>query len=551
MPNLVSAEELRHLLESEASFALIDVREAGEYNSSHIPEASLIPRREMEFRIAASAPHQGAHIVLCDDDGRRASLAAGTLEALGYSNVSILDRGINGWASLDYPTEWGVNVPSKDFGEKVEVVHHVPEIDAAELHNRIERGDKLVILDTRTPEEYRRFCIPGGRSVPGGELALRITDITAELDPDTTVIVNCAGRTRSIIGTRVLQRMGRQNIYGLKNGTSDWVLAGYELESGADRVHLPQPSAEGLAAAEAYADRLAEEDGVRYLDVPALQAMMERSKTETVYFVDVRTTAEYAEGHIPGFRWFPGGQAVQRSDEVAVVRNTPIIFACDDKVRSTIAASWYRQLGHPEVYAVSGGVGAWAAAGLAVDTGAPAEPVLGLDKARDGLRLLTAEELATELFDNVLSELALELGAESDEEVETEEQTLVLFVDSSADFAAGHVPGARWAPRGWLELQVGGLAPSLETPLVVTCRDGRNSALAAAALKGMGYANLSVLEGGMDAWLAEEFAIETGLSGVMSPPTDLVASGPDRNYADMMNYLRWETALGEKYEGVQ
>ena len=551
MPNLVSAEELRHLLESEASFALIDVREAGEYNSSHIPEASLIPRREMEFRIAASAPHRGAHIVLCDDDGRRASLAAGTLEALGYSNVSVLDRGINGWASLDYPTEWGVNVPSKDFGEKVEVVHHVPEIDAAELHSRIERGDKLVILDTRTPEEYRRFCIPGGRSVPGGELALRITDITAELDPDTTVIVNCAGRTRSIIGTRVLQRMGRQNIYGLKNGTSGWVLAGYELESGADRVHLPQPSAEGLAAAEAYADRLAEEDGVRYLDIPALQAMMERAKTETVYFVDVRTTAEYAEGHIPGFRWFPGGQAVQRSDEVAVVRNTPIIFACDDKVRSTIAASWYRQLGHPEVYAVSGGVGAWAAAGLAVDTGAPAEPVLGLDKARDGLRLLTAEELATELFDNVLSELALELGAENDEEVETEEQTLVLFVDSSADFAAGHVPGARWAPRGWLELQVGGLAPSLETPLVVTCRDGRNSALAAAALKGMGYANLSVLEGGMDAWLAEEFAIETGLSGVMSPPTDLVASGPDRNYADMMNYLRWETALGEKYEGVQ
>ena len=72
--------------------------------------------------------------------------------------------------------------------------------------------------------------------------------------------------------------------------------------------------------------------------------MMERSKSETVYFVDVRTTAEYTEGHIPGFRWFPGGQAVQRSDEVAVVRNTPIVFACDDKVRSTLTASWYRQL---------------------------------------------------------------------------------------------------------------------------------------------------------------------------------------------------------------
>ena len=558
MAQQVTAEALAVLLEGDESFALIDVREAGEYNSTHIPGSSLMPRRELEFRIAASAPHRDAHVILCDDDGRRATLAAGTLESLGYTNVSVLDRGVNRWSSLDYPTEWGVNVPSKDFGEKVEVVHHVPEIDATELHERIERGDKLVILDTRTPEEYRRFCIPGGRSVPGGELALRITDITAELDPDTTVIVNCAGRTRSIIGTRVLQRMGRENVLGLKNGTSGWVLAGYDLESGADRVELPEPSADGLAAAEAYADRLAEEDGVRFLDIPGLRAMMERSKTETVYLVDVRTTQEYAEGHIPGFRWFPGGQAVQRSDEVAVVRNTPIIFACDDKVRATLTASWYRQLGHDEVYAVAGGVGAWAAAGLDVETGAPAESALGLEEALEELALYSPEDLANDAFGSmlselgsVLSEMAGELGVDEDAEFDgTGEPAVVIFVDTSADFAAGHIPGSHWLPRGWLELQVGRVVPSLDTPIVVTCRDGRNSALAAATLKGMGYANVSALEGGMAAWADEEdLPVETGLTGVMSPPTDLVASGPDRNYADMMNYLRWETALGEKYAG--
>ena len=527
MSQEIAAEALAALLESDGSFALIDVREAGEFNSTHIPESSLIPRREIEFRIAASVPHTGAHIVLCDDDGRRASLAAGTLESLGYTNVSVLDRGINRWASLDYPTEWGVNVPSKDFGEKVEVVNHVPEIDATELHNRIERGDKLVILDTRTPEEYRRFCIPGGRSVPGGELALRITDITADLDPDTTVIVNCAGRTRSIIGTRVLQRMGQANVLGLKNGTSGWVLAGYELESGADRVDLPQPTPEGLAAAEAYADRLAEEDGVRYLDVPALQEMMERSKAETVYLVDVRTAAEYADGHIPGFRWFPGGQAVQRSDEVAVVRNTPIIFACDGKARSTITASWYRQLGHREVYAVAGGVAAWVSAGLDVETGAPAEPILGMTEAQALVREISAQEL--------------------EQKRTGDPSSAVIFVDSSGDFAQGHVPGARWAPRGWLELQIGGLVPAKSTSLTVTCRDSQNSTLAASTLLGMGYTDVAVLSGGMNGWRGSGLTVETGLSGVMSPPTDLVASGPDRNYADMMNYLRWETALGEKY----
>ena len=223
----------------------IDVREAGEYNSSHIAGSSLIPRRQLEFQLSPAVPYKGTPVILCDDDGRRVSLAAATVERMGYRHVSVLDGGINRWVSQDFPTEWGMNVPSKDFGEKMEVVHHVPEIDATELHERITRGDKLVILDTRTPEEYHRFCIPGGRSVPGGELALRITDITKDLTPDTTVIVNCAGRTRSIIGTRVLQRMGLKNVYGLKNGTSGWVLAGYQLETGGDRLTLPATFAGG------------------------------------------------------------------------------------------------------------------------------------------------------------------------------------------------------------------------------------------------------------------------------------------------------------------
>ena len=260
---------------------------------------------------------------------RRSVLAAQSLEAMGYTQVSVLTGGINWWVSQNQPTEWGSNVPSKDFGERMEVEHHVPEIEATTLHQWIEEGKKLVILDTRTPEEYQRFCIPGGRSVPGGELAMHITDITGDLDPDTTVVVNCAGRTRSIIGTRVLQRMGLTNVVGLKNGTSGWVLAGYKLQTGADRIDLPPVSGQGLAAAEAYARRVAEEDGVRSLPVATLQEMIARQAQDNVYMVDVRTREEYLSGHIPGFTWFPGGQVVQRSDDVAVVKNTPIVFACD------------------------------------------------------------------------------------------------------------------------------------------------------------------------------------------------------------------------------
>jgi rhodanese-related sulfurtransferase len=523
MADKISPQTLQQLLDGNTPFALIDVREAGEHNSSHIPDSSLIPRRQLEFQMAIAVPVKDVHVVLYDDNGQRASLAAATLERMGYTRVSVLDGGINWWAAQDYATEWGSNVISKDFGEKVEVVHHVPEIEATELHERMERGDKLVILDTRTPEEYQRFCIPGGRSVPGGELALRITDITKELDPDTTVIINCAGRTRSIIGTRVLQRMGLTNVYGLKNGTSGWVLSGYELETGADRLELPHPSPEGLAAAEAYADRLAAEDGVRYVDIPTLQSMLDKRDREVCYCVDVRTIEEYETGHIPGFRWFPGGQVVQRSDDVVAVKHCPVVFTCDGKARATIVASWYRQFGFAEVYVVQGGPAAWAAAGLALQPGREAETPFGLAEARAQVQLLSPQEL------------------------QSAAPPAIIFVDTSQDFARGHVPGARWVPRGSLELQIGEMVPSKNTAIAVTCNGGANAVLAGATLKELGYQNVAVLEGGMAAWQAAKLPVETGLSGVMRPPTDVVLSGPDRNSADAINYLRWETALGEKY----
>src|SRR5262249_814455 len=297
-----------------------------------------------------------------------------------------------------------------------------------------------------------------GRSVPGGELALRITDIAKDIDRDTTIIVNCAGRTRSIIGARVLQRMGIPRVYGLKNGTAGWVLAGHKLETGADRVELPAPSSAGVAAAEAYAAKLAAEDGVRYLDIAALKSVMARRDQATIYFVDVRTAGEYAAGHIPGFRWFPGGQAVQRSDDLAVVKNCQIVFACDGKARATLIASWYRQMGFREVFAVDGGTSAWAAGAGPLQPRLPPEIAAGHREGRAEAKGVAPRELRAPA------------------------PAAVSFVDTSQDFARGHVPGARWAPRGWLELWIADLVPAKTSSIAVTCADGRGSALAAATL---------------------------------------------------------------------
>jgi rhodanese-related sulfurtransferase len=384
------------------------------------------------------------------------------------------------------------------------------------LERRVRSGDSVLILDARTPEEYREFCIPGGRSVPGGELAYRIGPLLkAEAKQPDLVVVNCAGRTRSIIGARILQRMGVPNVVSLKNGTAGWTLAGLELERGADRFALPEPDPASLAESESYAARLCAEDGIDRLSVDELRNLMQSG--ECAYFVDVRSEAEYANGHIPGFSWFPGGQAVQRADDLVVVRAAHVVFGCDGLVRAAVTASWFRQMGFPHVAVLDGGTSAWRARGLDLATGRDALEPFGLAAARSSTRSVSPAE------------------------VQVSGQT-VLFVGTSREFANGHVPGAHWLSRSWLELRIGSLQPDLNAPILTTDVDGRSAALAARTLRWLGYADVAYLDGGMRAWTGP-VELERGLSGVMQPPDDVVPSGLERSPAEAIEYLRWETNL--------
>jgi rhodanese-related sulfurtransferase len=205
------------------------------------------------------------------------------------------------------------------------------------------------------------------------------------------------------------------------------------------------------------------------------------------------------------------------------VKNCQVVFACDRKARATLIASWYRQMGYREIFAVDGGTTAWVASGGSLERVLPEETPASYQEARAKVRAVMPREL------------------------QAAPPAAVIFVDTSQDFARGHVPGARWVPRGWLELWIGDVVPSKTTTVTVTGVDGVGASVAAATLKELGYQNLSVLDGGMAAWQKAGLPVERGLSGVMTPPTDVVPAGPDRNFADMQNYLRWEEALGYKY----
>ena len=466
---------------------------------------------------------------MCDDDGRRAALAADTVERMGYRDVSVLEGGINAWVNAELPTEWGMNVPSKDFGERIEIHDHVANISADDLHARLEEGRPTVILDSRTPEEYQRFAIPGGRSIPGGELPLRITDIAEGLEQDTAIIVNCAGRTRSIIGARVLQRMGIPNVYALTNGTAGWTLAGYELERGADRVDMPQPSDE--ASARGRGLRRPPRRGGRRPFSRHSRAAGPADRPLRAHGVPHRRAHA---GRVSGRAHPRLSLGPRRAGRAAHRRRC----RGEAQRRRLLLRRQGPRHGHGLVVPADGHRGRVRRRRRGARVGRRGTFVGRGRAGRSALRPRRGH--------------GPPCHAVTPEELAAHDDAVVLFVDTSQEFASGHVPGARWIARGWLELRIGDLGVERDAPVVVTCADGRSSALAGLTLYGLGYTYVSYLEGGMAAWREAGLPVERGLTGVMAMPGDIpadtVIAGPERSYADTVTYLRWEIALGDKYK---
>lgn len=503
----IDSHTLKRWLHDGSEIALLDVREHGQYGESHLFYAAPVPYSRLEADIVRLAPRRAVRVVVYDEGGAddTAARAARALRAVGYTQVHRLAGGIDQWRRDGYAAFAGVNVPSKTFGELAEEVFHTPRIGARELAERQRRGDDLIVLDGRPYAEYQKMSIPGGVCCPNGELALRAH--TLARDPNTTIVVNCAGRTRSIIGAQTLINLGVPNpVYALENGTQGWYLEDLALEHGARRRYDDAVAPEDLPALAQRSEGLAERHGVPRVDAAQVQAWLDDTDRST-FLCDVRSAEEYALGSLPGAQHTPGGQLIQATDQYLAVRGARIVVFDAEGVRSPVVASWLRQMG-------------WDASVLQEGVAAALKPPVA-PTALPSVAVLDDKALAA----------ALEQGAQ------------LLDIRPSMRYRAQHIAGAQWSIRPRFD----GLTLDPARPLVLLADELAMAAWAAADLRALGVQDVKVNLGAPASWSAAGLTLQA----TPAEPADVdcidylffVHDRHDGNKAAARQYLAWETNL--------
>jgi rhodanese-related sulfurtransferase len=515
MSERINAATLKAWLSDGGEIALVDVREHGQYGEGHPFFAVSLPYSRFELGLACLVPNRATRVVLCDCADGVAARAAARAEALGYCNLSVLAGGVDGWRAASFTLYAGINVPSKAFGEIVEHARNTPRVTAQMLQAMREAGEDMVILDGRTFAEFQKMSIPGGVSCPNGELALRAGALAPH--PKTRIVVNCAGRTRSIIGAQTLIDMGVPNpVHALENGTQGWFLAGLQLDHGASRRWGEAPASADIEALRVRARALAEARGVAFVRVDTVAGWL-GDGARTTYLLDVRTPEEFAGSAVPGVVHAPGGQLVQATDQWIGTRGARIVLLDDEEVRAPMTAQWLRQLGH-EAHVLEGGV---AAAGRLAGLRPPAAPPPP-DPAP-----MTPGELAALLRGGAVRLVDLRDGMR---------------------YRKAHIDGAVWSIRPRIAGAVGDPA----WPVVLVADQPGAAALAALDLAEAGVREVRLLAGGHEA------AQAAGLPVVATPdsPSDgecidfvfFTHGRHEGNAEAARQYLAWEIGLVDQLD---
>lgn len=506
-------QEIRDKLLAGEEVAIVDLREEHIFAQSHPLFATNISLSRLEIEIYNRIPRLDTLTIIYDDGDGRVERAYTKLTEYGYSNISFLEGGVSAWERDGGELFIDVNSASKAFGEFVEHHKGTPSLTAEELKAKIDAQENIVILDARRFDEYQTMSIPTGISVPGAELVLRAPSLVK--DEKTQIIINCAGRTRSIIGTQsLINAKLPHEIFALRNGTIGWTLAGQQLEYDQQRSFADLDTQIDVQAKQNAAE-LAKQAGIKRINLAELKDLQTQVE-KTTYIFDVRTEQEYTAGHLPNSRWVAGGQLVQETDHYAAVRGARIVLIDDKLVRAYMTGSWLAQMNW-EVYVLEDDFSE-----ILVETGGwkPATPKIDIDQ------FISPEEL---------------------QQLSATQNIAIWDFTTAANYKKGHIPNAQWVLKADTPELIQQSEFTNKDAIVVTCGSSLLAQYAAPEIKAhlKPDQKVYILKGGNAAWVRAGLPLSQELD-LLSEEIDRYKrpyEGTDNSREAMQAYLDWEFGL--------
>jgi len=269
----IDAPQLQRLQADPArTLYLFDVRTPEEYEAGHLADAQSAPGGQLVQTLDAFVGTRGSRIVLCDDTGVRARVAASWLVQMGWKDVFVLEHG---WGAARLSLERG---PSAEPMIDETSAAPATTMDILELRHGLERGD-VVLLDLTNSLQFSRQHIPGAWFA----VRARMQEALSRVPPHRLLVLTCpdgqfAGRAHADA-----QALSAVPVAVLKGGNAAWSLAGWPMASGRAQLttttddiwYSPIDRPDPMAAIHAYlawevglVDRLSQERGVQFQHIP-------------------------------------------------------------------------------------------------------------------------------------------------------------------------------------------------------------------------------------------------------------------------------------------
>ena len=353
MTSNITPKTSKSWLSDKEEVAFIDVREIGQHTSGHPFFSISIQYSLFELKIETLVPNKKTRVILIDNNDGISKLAYNVAHKLGYSNISIIDGGIEGWVNAGYQLFDGINVPSKSFGELIEKHFHTPSITAKDLIKKQDNNENCIVIDGRPFEEYNKMSIPKSICCPNAELLYRVSSHVKDIN--TEIIINCAGRTRSIIGAQTLIDFGIKNkVRALENGTQGWFLSDLSLEHNKTEYLAVNPTDIEIQKLQNKVLKLTDYLNIDLIDFEEAQELI-IDKNRSTFIFDV-TTSKKINNTQDVIMNVPGGQLVQATDKyIGVWKATVILVDDGDLIRAGTTSFWLKKMGF-KVYILKEGL---------------------------------------------------------------------------------------------------------------------------------------------------------------------------------------------------